>query len=265
MKNLTAFSWGYWGWGNHTRDFVRAVDAVERARGMRPPIFVDIRYSRSVRALGFRDAAFEETVGKNRYRWLRKLGNARIGSGRGGVRIADPSGADDLLQLVSTAAKDRRRVVFFCACERPCDCHRAAVARLLVNVAGRKGSSLTVVEWPGGEPETIEFAVSAKVVKDVLRGGNRVPLARSQPSDIQKFAALPWGSRLGLRSGDGGIAVVSGPAQLGADWYLPIIAPDSSKPTDTISSLRKEADRARKLLGYLPLVFKSSAPRIRQP
>jgi hypothetical protein len=49
MKRLTAFSWGYRGWGNHTRDFVRTVDAIERARGKRPPIFVDIRFSRSVR------------------------------------------------------------------------------------------------------------------------------------------------------------------------------------------------------------------------
>lgn len=61
MKHLTAFSWGYWGWGNHTRDFVRTVDAIECARGMRPPLFIDIRFSRSVRALGFRGSAFEET------------------------------------------------------------------------------------------------------------------------------------------------------------------------------------------------------------
>lgn len=253
MRNLTAFSWGYWGWGNHTREFVRAVDAVERARSMRPPIFVDIRFSRSVRALGFRDAAFEETVGKNRYRWFRKLGNDRIRSGRGGIRIADPSGADDLLLLISDAAKDRRRVIFFCACERPCDCHRALVAGILIKAACRKGTSLTVVEWPGGEPETLELAVSSKVVKDVLRGGNRVPLAGSPPSDIRKFAALPWGSRVGLQSGDGSVAIVSGPAQLGAEWYLPVIGPDLSTEKDTVASLERTATRIRKSLGYRPL------------
>jgi hypothetical protein len=106
MKPLTAFSWGYWGWGNHTRDFVRTVDAVERARGKRPPIFVDIRFSRSVRALGFRDSAFQEMVGESRYRWLRKLGNPHIGGiGKRGIRIADASGGDDSLSSCERAAR----------------------------------------------------------------------------------------------------------------------------------------------------------------
>jgi len=46
MKHLEAFSWGYWGWGNHTRELIDAVDAVERRHGRRPPVFVDIRFSR---------------------------------------------------------------------------------------------------------------------------------------------------------------------------------------------------------------------------
>jgi hypothetical protein len=201
-------------------------------------------------APGFRDAAFEETVGQSRYHWLRKLGNARIGSGRGGIRIADHSGADDMLELVLDAAKDHRRVIFFCACERPCACHRAVVAGLLVKIARRKGVPLNVVEWPGGEPEAIEIDVPNKAVKDVLRGGNRVPLAASHPKQIRKLAALPWCSRVGLRSGSGGVAIICGPAQLAADWYLPVIGPDVSKPDDTIKALRKEAERLRKSLGF---------------
>jgi hypothetical protein len=94
---------------------------------------------------------------------LPKLGNARIASGRGGMQIADPSGgADELLQLVASAYRDRRRIVFFCACERPCNCHRAEVARLLVKAALRKEVGLTVVEWPGGEPKAIDLTVSKK-------------------------------------------------------------------------------------------------------
>jgi hypothetical protein len=46
----------------------------------------------------------------------KKAGNARIGSGRGGISIADPSGADELLQWVVDAGRDDRRVIFFCAC-----------------------------------------------------------------------------------------------------------------------------------------------------
>jgi hypothetical protein len=252
MKELTAFSWGYRGWGNHTREFVRAVDAIERERGMRPPMFVDIRFSRSVRASGFRNTAFEKTVGKSRYHWLRKLGNARIGSGRGGMRIADRSGVDELLQSVLDAAKDDRHIIFFCACvsERPCDCHRAVVASLLVKAARRKGVPLNVVEWPGGEPETIEIDIPDKTVKDVLRGGNRVPLAASRPKQIRKFAALPWCSRVGLRSSSGAVAIICGPAQLAANWYLPVIGPEVSKPGDNIKSLRKSAERLRKSLRF---------------
>src|SRR5688500_8003061 len=50
---LTMFTWGYWGWGTTTREFVQAADAVEASRGFNPPLFVDIRIRRSVRAPGF--------------------------------------------------------------------------------------------------------------------------------------------------------------------------------------------------------------------
>ncbi len=49
----TLFTWGYYGWGNHTPSPVEAVDAVETSRGFQPPVFVDIRIRRSVRAAGF--------------------------------------------------------------------------------------------------------------------------------------------------------------------------------------------------------------------
>lgn len=39
MKQLTAFTWGYWGWGTHADEFVRNVDAVE------PPVAGDHRSS----------------------------------------------------------------------------------------------------------------------------------------------------------------------------------------------------------------------------
>jgi hypothetical protein len=68
---------------------------------------------------------------------------------------------------------------------------------------------MSVVEWPGGEPKTIKLQVSETIVKTVLRGGNRVLLDGSR--NINKFAALPWGSRVGLHSKDGDIAIY--PAQ----------------------------------------------------
>jgi hypothetical protein len=250
MRRLTAFTWGYWGWGTHTSELVREVDAIERKRGMRPPIFADIRHSRSVRAPGFRGDAFEKLVGKGRYRWLRKLGNINAGTKNKVVEIADTSGIQDLLELVVDAHRQSRSVMFFCACETPRYCHRVTVARLLRKVAARKHIPITVIEWPGGEPETVKLAVSAKVIKGVLRGANRVPLNDKSARMQRKLASLPWCSRIDLRFGDTTLGVVAGPAKLAADWYLPVIGPETSAQTDTVRSLKGHATRLRKSRGY---------------
>ncbi len=78
MKTLTLFTWGYWGWGNCTEQFVEATDAIEDQRGFRPPFFVDVRISRSVRAVGFNGNAFGKMLGPKRCHWMKSLGNKRI-------------------------------------------------------------------------------------------------------------------------------------------------------------------------------------------
>lgn len=250
MRGLTAFTWGYWGWGTHTAEFVRAVDAIERTRGKRPPIFADIRLKRSVRAPGFRDNALEELVGISRYRWLRKLGNANIGT-RKRAKIADLSGIEDLRQLVIDAHQKKRRVIFFCNCAVPCDCHRSIVAKLLHKSATRKHTPIRVIEWPGGEPEAVKLAVPAKVVKTVLRGANRMPLDDVSARMRRKLASLPWCSRVELRCGDEAFAIVSGPAHLATTgWYLPVIGPDMSTETYSTRELKSLAFQLRKSLGY---------------
>jgi hypothetical protein len=162
----------------------------------------------------------------------------------------DPSGANDLLELVAVAGREGRRVVFFCACEHPAHCHRAVAAALLLKAARRQGRRLTVVEWPGREPETVDLAVPDKVITDILRGGNRVPLAGAGLRSVRTFAALPWGSRVRLRSAGRELGIVSGPARLAADWFLPVIGPDVSEPGDTVEGLRTEAKRLRKERGF---------------
>jgi hypothetical protein len=221
MKEITAFTWGYWGWGTHTKEFVRVADAIERKRSFRPPIFVDIRFSRKVRAPGFREGAFQSVLGCSRYRWLKKLGNARIGSGKAGIRILDPGGVEGLLQIVVDAARERRRVIFFCACEEVRRCHRATVARLLLKAANRRRIRLSVVEWPGGEPKTISLRASQRAIRELVPAGVRIPLDGISNKDMPKLASLPWGSRVTLCSDKGSIAVISGPAKLGTYWYLP--------------------------------------------
>ena len=98
---LNMFTFGYWGWGSATRELVRRVDAVERRRGFRSPIFVDIRIHRGVRAAGFRDDAFERFLGRARYRWMRGLGNLAVVGHSGGrrVKINSPAAATELLEF----------------------------------------------------------------------------------------------------------------------------------------------------------------------
>jgi len=248
VRRLTVFTWGYWGWGNHTSDFVRTVDAIERSRGKRPPIFADIRFSRSVRAPGFRERAFEETVGTSRYRWLRKLGNANIGTGEKGVRITNPAGFEELLQLVINADRQNRRVIFFCACESARYCHRATVARFLHKIATRKRSPLTIIEWPGGEPKAVQLTVSAKAIKAVEHGGRRIHVNDLPPKTLGKLMALPWCSHVDLRSDDTNLGIFSGPAQLAADWYLPVVG--FRRKADIAKELKAKSVKLRKALGY---------------
>ena len=59
MKSLTIFTWDYNGWGNYTTQLIRTIDAIEADRGFAPPMFVDVRIRRSVRAAGFNHRATE--------------------------------------------------------------------------------------------------------------------------------------------------------------------------------------------------------------
>ena len=252
MKPITAFTWGYWGWGTHAADFVHNVDAVERVRGWRPPRFVDIRIRRTGRAPDFHQDALAKIVGQGRYRWMKSLGNRSIVTRKTRMEIADPKAANELLEHILQAHDRKRRVIFFCACEFPGNCHRATVARLLLKAAHRRGIRLTVAEWPGGEPTTAELRTSPQIVKKVLRGATRVALPKLSLKDRRNFMALPWCSRLKLLSDKRSIAIVSGPAKIGREWFLPILGPEISREKDTLGSLQKTASHLRRSHGYTP-------------
>src|SRR5215470_2142601 len=114
----TLFTWGYYGRGNATPPLVEAVDAVEASRGFAPPLFVDIRIRRTVRAKGFQGNAFEKLLGPTRHRWMKSLGNKWIETRTGpNIQIADPSAADQLLDLALEAEDHKRRLLFFCSCQ----------------------------------------------------------------------------------------------------------------------------------------------------
>jgi hypothetical protein len=106
----TLFTWGYYGWGNHTPQLVSAVDAVERSRGFEPPLFVDIRIRRTVRAKGFQGNAFGRLLGQDRHRWMKSLGNKFIETGTGPIlQIAEPAAADALLDLAVAVGRRKQR------------------------------------------------------------------------------------------------------------------------------------------------------------
>ncbi len=259
MRRVTLFSWGYWGWGNATRELVRIIDTVEEARGFGPPVFVDTRYSRSVRAEGFRDHAFEHQMGPQRYSWFKSLGNEAIGTkSTAKVKIHDPAGAEDLLSLATTSATEQRRVIFFCACkfcqiEGELNCHRDEVASLLLNAAERRGESIEVVEWPGGEPAELELTVTAAEVRAIVNGRMTLPI--ESRLSLETAGALAFGSRLTLRSPADELVALVRPAEFQRDkwvfpiekwWTLPLDEHD--EPVD----LTAEAEDLRTCYGYLP-------------
>jgi hypothetical protein len=251
MKNhkITLFTWGYWGWGNATGRLVEAVDSVEAARGFAPPVFVDVRLSRSVRAPGFRERAFEHTVGSERYRWMKQLGNKRIASGTGPlIQIAEPSAATELLDLALDVAKQDQRVIFFCACDVPAHCHRAEVAKLVSAAARTRRGVVEIIEWPGGEPESLCLKIPNALLMKIRGGQHSIPLPES--ADISRFAGLPWYSDVHLKSDQDEVESLCSPAvyKVKGGWQLTSLAV-ADGPVDPLVRA-KRAQQYRKQGGY---------------
>lgn len=228
-EQLTLFTWGYKGWGNATEKFVAAADAVEQSRGWGQPLFVDVRASRKVRAIGFRERAFEKLLGE-RYRWMNGLGNEAINEG-GAMRLIAPGAASDLLSLAQKMLSERRRIIFFCACESPSrSCHRHMVADELLAAAEQGGHPIAVMEWPGIEsiPKVPELLrLDASTIRRLRKAPGSIPLGTELP-DI-RWLAQPWFSVIRFEAPklpnyiDKGV-IYSGPAQYSIrGWALPFL------------------------------------------
>jgi hypothetical protein len=204
-KGLTIFTFGYWGWGNETKLLLQATAEVERGRGFEPPMFVDVRISRSVRASGFCSSAFEELAGPERYSWMRGLGNRAVRDGvPNEITIDHPEAATQLLDLAIERAKMKQRLLVFCACDFPGPtanpmCHRRTVANLVLAEAARRHAPVDVVEWPGGEPRSIQLEVTHQELKKLGASSGR-PLM--PPWAIGEVAAVAAGSPVEARAGD---------------------------------------------------------------
>ena len=243
------FSWGYFGWGNATDRLIEVVDAIEADRGFGPPVFVDTRIRRSVRARGFQGSAFADRLGP-RHRWMRGLGNEAIRTGEGGIRISDPTQADELLDLA--LENESRRAIFFCSCQWPMRdgvgvCHRRTVADLVLDCARRRAADIAVEEWPGGEPGEIEYDATPALLASVRRGRAAVPLGPTLPAAELRAAA--WGSV--VRLGDG-VKAVTGPARFRAGaWELPVMG--LAEEGASGEAVRRAFGLARRGTGVPPL------------
>lgn len=229
-KPLTVFKGGYWGWGNSTAQLQKLTAAIERRRGFRPPVFVDIRVRRSVRAVGFNGAAFEGVVGRNRYRWMQDLGNQSIVDGGSRIRIRRPAAAEELLDLAVEAARRGQRIIYFCSCDLPCDCHRTTVARLLIAAARRRKRAVEVIEWPGGEPSenTYQLTVAPETLRKFRKSLSGLKLPAN--ADLRELVALPVGTIVcASASGEPPVAFAAAPAMPSdGGWCLPVLWDDSS-------------------------------------
>jgi hypothetical protein len=252
MEPLTLFTWGYWGWGTATDQLIKAVDAVEASRGYQPPLFVDIRISRSVRAPGFSRRAFEQKIGANRYRWFEDLGNSAVVDG-GSMRIKNPAAAERLLDIATACARNRQRVLFFCSCEFPHSCHRSEVASLVLKVARARETPIEIIEWPGGEPQLdgLEVKLAEADFKKMERT-NSIPLGEAPA--LAEVAAVAWGSIVTVRQEGNESAdvfrLVTGPARYKkSGWYFPVFTNAGELPTKTV---RKEVQIFRHESGFEP-------------
>lgn len=249
MLAIKMFSFGYYGWGNHTKELLRGIDAVEESRGYEAPFFVDIRIQRSGRAPGFVGPAFENLLGPSRHLWMDSLGNRRIIDGTvHNCALKDPSAIHDLLDLAVEKRKAKQRVIFFCGCPSPRECHREIVGRRLIRLAHARGTNLSVEEWPGGEPKRYQIEVREPLFNALIRGRKMLPMPRNL--DLTIWSGVPWGSILKITSGDWYIRRLIGRViKTTKHWAIPILNPDAA--TDlSVQELMVESERLRKKSGW---------------
>jgi hypothetical protein len=255
---LVAYTWGYSGWGEATRELVRAFDDVERSRGRKPPVFADVRRSRSVRARGFQGGVFGAAAGKGRYHWFPGLGNERIITRAGALRLSRPRDVEKLLELVLAEAARGRRVVVFCSCPSPWDaaqCHRSLVGEKLLDAARARRLNLWLEEWPGGavtRGSLCSLEVREGTVAALDAGRRWVALPR-RPNP--RVLGLPTGSIVKLVEGRQVRQVsVCAPRLVAGRWKLELFV-RSAAESARAAALGREVKRKRAELFLAPRRF----------
>lgn len=184
---------------------------------------------------------------------MKSLGNKFIQTRTGPhIQIADPAAADDLLDLALEAANHKQRLLFFCSCQWPrCDgeiaCHRTTVADLVLKAAQQRGEVVEIVEWPGGEPGTINLDVEPRILAALKRGRVSIPL--DENPNLGQLAGVPWCSIATLHAGHETLHRIVGPAIRQPDqWVLPVLEADL-EAEDHLTAYEEAAARLRRGLG----------------
>ena len=118
------------------------------------------------------------------------------------------------------------------------------MAELVLQAAQRRGESVEIVEWPGGEPTQIDLDVTPQVFASVKRGRMTVPLGAT--TDLAVVAGLPWGLIATVHSEADKLHRIVGPASWQTDkWSLPVFPTDA----DGLAEFEKESVNLRRSLG----------------
>lgn len=248
-KSLNLFSWGYWGWGSTTKQFVESADLAEKARGFNPPLFVDVRLDRSVRAPGFREGAFQRTMGDDRYVWMNGLGNKNVGTGGAWV-LKEPKDVQKLLKLAEENSSLHRRVIYFCACEYPVRCHRSLITNNLLKLAKQHNRRIRLAEWPGTDlPEApLRWNVPKAILSSVQRGRKNFELPTEVP--LADAASVAWYTPVVLVSGDTQLPILAGPAVVQKDRWMVQVLEGPLEPDASNRDMLRLATRNRAAFGY---------------
>lgn len=207
-------------------------------------------------------------LGPERYRWMKRLGNAAILSHVRRGKLIDPRAAAELLDLSLEMHGKRRRVIYFCSCPSPTDgCHRHWVAPHLLRVARARRQPVTVVEWPGfdSEPAT---RPAVKTMESVVNGINagRVSLPLGHELPAPRLLGLPWFTLVDLVDASSGKRLdfmLSGPAEHRAGrWQLPVMGGKASMK-DTLKLQREEREASLVLPRSWP-ALRNRAVRLRR-
>ena len=222
--SLEIFSFGYWGWGNHVDKLKQLVDYSEKINGFSPPFFVDIRIRRTVRAVGFCGDNFKDVIGSKRYRWEKELGNKSILTRKNYIEIQNPQAVHDLLELALEKTKLKQRVIYFCACEIPSECHRNSVTRFLINHARKQNKKIIVSEWPGNsfQKNQLKINVDLLTFKSIKAGKKSIKASNF----ITPKCIIPWGTKAIIKCdySDDILEVYLGYAHYQKDgWYWQVL------------------------------------------